>query len=258
MISLKNVTCGYGKEPVHQNVSLDIEPGDVLMITGPNGVGKSTILKVLAGVLLPAKGSVEYEWPDVKDPRQFIGYLPDSLSIYRSMKVNNLSRLHWDAFGMKNQALPLLQKASIDPSARISDLSVGQRVIFHLDLILSTKPRLILIDEVLHSVDSYLRGLALEAIVETIADRNPTVVMVNLNYTTVEHLVNRVVFLSKKGITLDERAETLIERAEIVTERETGEKKLTISDSSVQQNLKLTSILTHLIKDTYKSQEALL
>jgi ABC-type multidrug transport system ATPase subunit len=210
MIKLDNVTCGYGKMPVQQGISFEIEEGDVLMITGPNGVGKSTLLKILAGNLNPTEGTVDYGWPSAKDPRKLIGYLPDSLSIYRSMKVKDISALHWNAFGVKPHSLPLLAEASIEKESKVSELSLGQRVIFHLSLILSTYPRLILIDEILHSVDVHLRNLALEALVRTMADENPSVVMVNLNYTEIEHLVNRVVFLTREGILLNETAENLI------------------------------------------------
>jgi len=219
MIKLDNVTCGYVKKPVQQGITFEIEEGDVLMITGPNGAGKSTLLKVLASILNPTAGTVVYGWPSAEDPRKFIGYLPDSLSIYRSMKVKDLSELHWNAFGVKPQPLPLLAEASIEKESRVSELSLGQRVIFHLSLILSTHPRLILIDEILHSVDVHLRNLALEALVRTMADENPTVVMVNLNYTEIEHLVNRVVFLTREGILLNETAENL-----------TNSRNMTLSD----------------------------
>ncbi|PIE53605.1 hypothetical protein CSA37_00100 [Candidatus Fermentibacteria bacterium] len=218
MITLEKTTFGYSGDPVHRDLSLKIEKGDVMMITGPNGVGKSTLLKIISGVMLPWRGKVSYNWQETGDPRMYIGYLPDSLSIYKSMKIDQMAKLHWNAFGTGEQPLPLLEKASISRNSRISELSVGQRVIFHLDLILSTRPKLILIDEVLHSVDSYLRELALKAIVETIADRSPAVVMVNLNYTAVEHLVNRIVFLTSNGVSMNKTSEELTANGEKISD----------------------------------------
>jgi ABC-2 type transport system ATP-binding protein len=261
MIKLNSITCGYGKTPVQSDITFEINNGDVVMITGPNGVGKSTLLKVLANILYPTNGTVDYDWSEVKDPRQFIGYLPDSLSIYRSMKVKDLAELHWNAFGVHPDPLPLLKKASINWNSRIKELSVGQRVIFHLSLILSTSPRLILVDEILHTVDPYLRSLALETLVKTMADRKPTVVMVNLNYSEVEHLVNRVIFLTKDGILLNETAQYLLDNAKLVASETTPENTYATRTSSGKtehlvipgagKQLKLSDILTMLMTGSY-------
>ncbi len=210
MIKLCSATFGYGKTPVQKDLSLNIDAGEVLMVTGPSGTGKSTLLKVLAGILYPSDGHIDYGWPDVKDPRKYIGYLPDSLSIYRSMKVRDICRLHWNAFGVEASPLPLLEKAGISENERVKDLSTGQHAVFQLSLVMSTRPRFLLVDEFLHSVDPYLRTLALEIIVDRIADEGPAVVMVNLNYAEIEHLVSRVVFLSDEGITLNEPVEDLV------------------------------------------------
>ncbi len=214
MIKLDNATCGYGGQPVLRNISLKMDSGEVLLITGPNGAGKSTLLKVLAGVLHPENGTLDYGWPGQTDPRRSIGYLPDSLSIYRSMSVRDICRLHWNAFGVKPSSLPLMEKASIRWTDSIEDLSVGQRTLFQLMLVLSTAPKLILVDEVLHSVDAYLRRLALETLVETLADSGPALVMVSHDCRWIEYLVSRVVFLSSGSIAFDETVDSLIQGGE--------------------------------------------
>jgi len=213
LIRMSDITCGYGGKPVLSGVSLDIEEGTTTMLTGPNGAGKSTLLRVLAGTLAPTRGTVDYGWPGERDPRRFIGFLPDSLGMYASLSVAEATRIHQKAFGVDPSPLPLPGKASISERTVISELSMGQRVLFQLALLLSTRPRFILLDEVLHSVDPYLRSLALEAIVAAMAESNPTVVMVNLNYRETAPLAERVVFLGRDGILLDEPVEKLGERS---------------------------------------------
>lgn len=209
MVRISDITCGYGGKPVLSGLSLDIEEGTTVMLTGPNGAGKSTLLRVLAGVLTPTQGKVDYEWPGERDPRRLIGFLPDSSSMYRSLRVAEAKRIHQESFGVDCSPLPLLEKAAISERTVISELSAGQRVLVQVALLLSTRPRLILLDEVLHSVDPYLRILALEAIVSAMADSNPTVVTVNLNYREMAPLAERVVFLGWEGIVLNESVESL-------------------------------------------------
>ena len=94
-------------------------------------------------------------------------------------------------------------------SRHIYELSVGQRVLVHMAIILSTNPEVILIDEVLHSVDPYLRNILFRELIEVMEEKNPTVVMVNLNFHDIEHLADRVIFLGREGIKLDESVDEL-------------------------------------------------
>jgi ABC-2 type transport system ATP-binding protein len=211
MIRIDSVSYGYGKKMVLENLSLEIESGSTVMITGPNGVGKSTILRLLARVLYPRSGSIDYGWGDCADHRKRIGYLPDSLSFYRSMTPLQASRFHAGVFGCEPADLTLAERADIDLDRPITDLSVGQHVLVQFLIVLSTDPDLILIDEVLHSVDSYLRDLLFSKLIEVIEKRNPTVLMVNLNYYDIENLVQRVVFIGREGIVLDSSLDSLKE-----------------------------------------------
>jgi ABC-type multidrug transport system ATPase subunit len=207
MISMKGISFAYGSKDIVRDLNLELGPGETLMITGPNGVGKSTILRLLAGVLIPSSGSIEYGFPEGIDPR--IAYLPDSLSFYSSMTPPEAAAFHAGIFGTEPSGLAIASKAGVDLDRKISELSLGQRVIVQLSIILSTGPDLVLIDEVLHSVDPYLRGLLFQELVKVMEERAPIVVMVNLNFSEVENLVDRAIFMGAEGIRLDESVDDL-------------------------------------------------
>ena len=76
-------------------------------------------------------------------------------------------------------------------------------------MILSTEPELLLIDEIIHSIDAYLRRVFLEQIIQLLTKRHITVVMVNLNFHDIEHLVERVILLKEGKIAVDEDIEAL-------------------------------------------------
>jgi ABC-type multidrug transport system ATPase subunit len=206
MIRMSDVSFGYGSGSVLRGLSLSIAPGEVMMLTGPNGVGKSTLLRLLAGVARPMEGIMDHGFPPGVDPRSRIGYLPDSLSIYRSMTPLRAAAFHAGIFGSTPADLTLAKRAGADLRLPIAEPSLGQRVLVHLEIVLSTTPELILIDEVFHAVDPHIRNLVMERLISEMEERHPTVVMVNLNFAEVEFLVDRVVFLSREGILLDESA----------------------------------------------------
>ncbi len=209
MIRMSNLSFGYGSKEVLSNFNLELNAGETVMITGPNGMGKSTILRLLAGVLIPQSGEIDHGYPKGTDPRQKTAFLPDSLSFYRSMTPLEAAKFHAGIFGTKPSDLQLPKKAGVDLNRHIYELSVGQRVLVQMAIILSTDPELILIDEVLHSVDPFLRDVLFKELIEVIGDSSPTVVMVNLNFHDIEHLADRVIFLGRDGIRLDESVDEL-------------------------------------------------
>ena len=209
MIRMSNLSFAYGSKEVLKDFNLELNAGETVMITGPNGMGKSTILRLLAGVLIPQSGEIDHGYVKGTDPRQKTAFLPDSLSFYRSMTPLEAAKFHAGIFGTEPSDLELAKKAGVDINRHIYELSVGQRVLVQMAIILSTDPELILIDEVLHSVDPYLRNILFKELIEVMEDSSPTVVMVNLNFHDIEHLADRVIFLGRDGIRLDESVDDL-------------------------------------------------
>jgi ABC-2 type transport system ATP-binding protein len=209
MLQIKNLSFRYGKHRVFQDFGLDVPDGQVCLITGVNGVGKSTLLKLFAGVLRPDAGTIEFPKSMAQDPKRKIGFISDSLSLYKSLTVGQAIRYHRDVYSVRTFDDNLIRHTKIERGQRVKDLSAGQRTIFHLSLILSTEPDILLIDEVIHSIDAYLRKLFLDQLIALISRRSVTVIMVNLNFYDIEHIVNRVILLRSGKILVDEPIEEL-------------------------------------------------
>lgn len=209
MIQVNDISFGYGSGKVIENLSFSVEAGETLMITGPNGVGKSTILRLLAGVAKPSAGCIEHGLPAGVDPRSKTAYLPDSLSMYRSMTPLQAAAFHARVFDSEVAQMELARSAGTDLGRPISELSVGQQVLVHLEIVLATSPGLILIDEVIHTIDPHIRGLVIERLILEMEQRHPSMVMVNLNFVEVEFLIDRLLFLGRDGIVLDEPVDKL-------------------------------------------------
>jgi len=209
MIHIENLSFRYGKHRVFRGFGLDVPDGQVCLITGVNGVGKSTLLKLMAGVLHPEAGTIQFSRSMGHDPRRKIGFISDSLSLYKSLTVAHAIRYHQDVYGSPMFDDTLIRQTKIGRAQKIKDLSAGQRTIFHLSLVLSTEPEVLLIDEVIHSIDAYLRKLFLDQVIALISRRPVTVVMVNLNFYDIERLVDRVILLRSGRILVDEPIDEL-------------------------------------------------
>ena len=209
MLQVKNLFFRYGKHRIFQDFRLDIPNGQVSLITGVNGVGKSTLLRLIAGVLFPDAGTIEFPKSMGQDPKRKIGFISDSLSLYRSLTVSQAIRYHQNVYRIRTFDDNLIHHTKIERGQRVKDLSAGQRAIFHLSLILSTEPDILLIDEIIHSIDAYLRKLFLDQLIALISRRSVTVIMVNLNFYDIEHLVDRVILLRSGKILVDEPIDEL-------------------------------------------------
>lgn len=147
LITLHNITVGFGNAPVLENVSLSVEPGARACVTGRNGEGKSTLLKVLAGIIPPDSGEV------LKDRSVRVAYLPQDvpedrpgtvLEILRDA-VHDPTRLH--------VADALATRLELPADAAFNALSGGMRRRVLLGCALAQEPHLLLLDEPTNHLD---------------------------------------------------------------------------------------------------------
>ena len=209
MIKLKDLSFSYGKLKVFENFNLQVPEGQVCLITGINGVGKSTLLRLIAGVLKPAGGEIIFSEKMGDDPRKKLGFISEILSLYESLKVAQAIELHMSVYNLSRFDDSLIRHTKIDYNQKIKELSTGQKTIFHLNLILSIEPELFLIDEIIHSIDAYLRRIFLDQLIQLLTQRKLTVIMVNLNFHDIEHIVERVILLKTGKVAVDEEINAL-------------------------------------------------
>ncbi|MCP5054466.1 MAG: ABC transporter ATP-binding protein [bacterium] len=217
MISIKNLSFNYGKTQIYKGFNLEIMEGEVTLITGINGVGKSTLLRLLSGVLRPAGGEIQFHQSMGTDPRRYTGFISDSLSLYESLTVDQAIDFHKSVYQLADFDDSLLKRTKINRRQKIKELSVGQRTILHLNLVLSTEPKLLLVDEILHSIDIYLRGVFLKELIRLMTERRITVVFVNLNFRDIENMIDRVILLRDGEIAVDEHIESLKAKVKKIT-----------------------------------------
>ena len=223
MIKIKNLTFGYGSrrnQAIFKSFNLEVQKGETVLITGINGTGKTTLLRLMAGTLLPQNGTIEYAKELGEDPRTKIGFISDKINLYEDMTLSAAIKYHSEIYKISQFDMSLLEQTRLSMDKKIQDLSVGQKLIFHLGLLLSSRPEILLIDEVIHSIDAYLREVFLKSVIELMAQQEVTVIMVNLNYHDIEKIPQRVILLRNGEIAVDEAIEDLKQKVKKVITRE--------------------------------------
>jgi len=214
VLETADLAVAFGKKQVLQGISVQFPAGESVLIAGKNGTGKSTFLRVLAGVIRPDRGKVV--WADDMDRRR-IGFISDSLSCFEDMTVSAGLDLHRRLYELDGVPRPLLDRVHIDGKQKIRSLSLGERAIFHLTLVLAQKPVVLMIDEIIHHMDAYTRELLIEALIETVDSLGTTVLMINHTFHDVERIPERVLLMKDGRFVVDEKTESLQQRVKKVT-----------------------------------------
>lgn len=213
MIEVKNLSFRFNKKTVLENINLRFGEGEFILVAGNNGAGKSTFLRCLTGVLSPLSGSVHYKEGLSK---KHIGFIPDGLGFFEDLTLKKAINFHTRVFRTEGFDDSLLKELEPDLNSKVKTLSVGERTLFLFSLIMMQKPRVLLLDEILHAVDAYLRDIFLDRLLDMIAQYNTTVIAVNHTFTEIEKIPDRVLVMENGGFIVDEKTDALREKVKKV------------------------------------------
>ncbi len=165
-VRVRNVTFSYNGDPVLENISFDVETGDFLAIIGPNGGGKSTLLKLMMGIVKPLEGDVRLFGKEPEKSDVVIGYVPQEtghnldfpVTVFDVVLMGLLHRRNrWRRYDAdsRQKAFEALGKVNMSEYAdrRIAELSGGQRQRVMIARALISDPQILMLDEPTASID---------------------------------------------------------------------------------------------------------
>ena len=215
IIHVADVSRRFGAQTALNGVTLTLPRGGVYGLVGANGAGKTTLIKHILGLLRAETGEVRVFGLDpVADPvgvLSRIGYLSEDHDLPTWMSVGELMRYSralypaWD----QEYAEGLRRSFDLDPSARVKNLSKGQKARAGLVVALSHRPDLLLLDEPSSGLDPVVRRDILEAIMRTIADEGRTVLFSSHLLDEVERVADHVTMISHGRIVLSGTLEAI-------------------------------------------------
>jgi len=209
VVAVRNLTFGYGREVVLEEIDLDIQPRDFLAIIGPNGGGKTTLLKAMLGLLRPWSGEVIYHLPSGRDPRGRLGYVPQFSTFDRDFPLRVFDMVLMGRLGNSGLLRPwsrqdraaaegAIERLALTSVARAhaAEISGGQLQRVLIARALVSEPEILFLDEPTASIDAESR----ETLRELLEDLNRSipVVVVTHDVTSIASMVRRIACINRR------------------------------------------------------------
>lgn len=224
MLNLSQWDVGYGDSMVLRDLKLSIEPGQVVSLMGRNGVGKTTLLKSMAGLLKPKKGRIEWLGKDITSLRPEersllgIGYVPQGRDIFSTLTVEENLLLGLEALPRKERTHKIPQEVfDMFPvlgemlKRKGGDLSGGQQQQLAIARALMGKPKLLLLDEPMEGIQPSIVLLIIDVIKRIAASKTVSIVLVEHSLDLALECADYYYVLDKSTIVAEGDAESLDE-----------------------------------------------
>ncbi|MFC7678189.1 ABC transporter ATP-binding protein [Paenibacillus sp. GCM10028914] len=211
LIQFKDVSKNYGSKIALHNVSINLSEGKIIGLLGTNGSGKSTMMKIAAGLVHPSKGTVAVKGKPVGlETKAMVSFMPDRPLTESWMKVSDAIKYFQDFyadFDVK-KAHNMLKFMNLNLSDKINSLSKGMNERLQLTLALSRNAYVYLLDEPIGGVDPVARGKILNAIVEFYNENSSIIISTHL-VRDIERIFDEVIFIRNGEMVMHEEVENI-------------------------------------------------
>ena len=214
LLQCKNITKNYGDKEILKNINLTISSSKIIGLIWKNGTGKTTLIKLINGLLTPTTGEILVNGKPLGiESKLSISYLPERTYLDKSMTVNDTVKYFTEFYQNFNpeKAYKLLKDLNLDCNQKLQKMSKGMQEKVQLVLVMSRKALLYILDEPLGGVDPATRDYILDTILTNFNEGASIIISTHL-IADIERILDEVIFIDDGKIALIENADKLREK----------------------------------------------
>ena len=217
MIEIKKLDFSYKKTPVFENINLTFPEGAIYGLLGENGVGKTTLLTLVCGLLRPTQGTCTVDghtsYDRLPEMLQRVVFLPDEVML----PDNSTPQKYVDELApfyptfSQGTFLHLMQELEVEPDRKFREMSFGQQKKSLIAATLSLGTDYVLLDEPTNGLDIPSKA-QFRSILSKRADENSTIIISTHQVKDVENLIDPIVILNNNDVLLDASVQQITEK----------------------------------------------
>ncbi len=218
LVEIEHLSKSYGRNKVLEDVSVTFKKGQIIGLLGPNGCGKTSLIKILTGLINDYEGSVKIGGyaPGI-ETKSIVSYLPEKTYLAKWMRpidaINYFDDFYAD-FDRK-KALEMMEHFNLPLKQKAKSMSKGMQEKLQLLLVMSRKAQLYVLDEPLGGIDAAARSFILDTLVENFS-KDSTVLISTHQIHDMEQIFDHVLMIGKGRVLLDEDANVLKENGNTI------------------------------------------
>lgn len=211
VISVANLTKEYKGQKILDDISFSLEVGSVLGLLGYNGSGKTSLLKLIAGLAKATSGEINIHNSNSNSNNFRLGYVSEDKGLYGSMKVKDIIAFSKSlAYSWREDlVMDFLDKVNLKPDTRVAKLSKGQRSMLYLILSLGEEPDLLILDEPAEGFDAENEKRFNEILLDYI-DGGGTLILSTHNVPIISRIADKIIILNNGRVSLQGSIDNII------------------------------------------------